>query len=152
MRIGSIIVLGMVGVSLAACQTPTNQQIGTLTGATVGGVIGNQFGSGSGKAAATIVGTLIGGYIGSTIGQSLDVQQQQRAAAAQAQALDYGRPGAPVAWSQGNARGQVTPGPSYQVNNTQCRDYTHQIWIDGQPETARGTACRNPDGTWRTVS
>ena len=38
----------------------------------------------------------------------------------------------------------------YQRGGTDCRDYTHTIYINGRPETARGTACRQPDGTWRT--
>jgi len=32
-----------------------------------------------------------------------------------------------------------------------CRQFTHTIYIDGKPQTARGTACRNPDGTWQPV-
>jgi surface antigen len=32
-----------------------------------------------------------------------------------------------------------------------CRQFTHTIYIDGRPQTARGTACRNPDGTWQPV-
>ena len=32
-----------------------------------------------------------------------------------------------------------------------CRQYTHTVYIDGRPQTMRGTACRNPDGTWQAV-
>jgi len=28
----------------------------------------------------------------------------------------------------------------------------HKVWIDGRPQTMRGTACRNPDGTWTQVA
>jgi surface antigen len=28
----------------------------------------------------------------------------------------------------------------------------HKVYIDGQPQAMRGTACRNPDGTWTNVS
>jgi surface antigen len=28
----------------------------------------------------------------------------------------------------------------------------HKVWIDGRPQAMRGTACRNPDGTWTQVS
>ena len=44
------------------------------------------------------------------------------------------------------------PGPSYEDNGRSCRSYTHTIYIDGRPQTARGTACRNPDGTWTPLS
>lgn len=153
MRFAPFVVIGLTSVALAACQGgPTNQQVGVVSGAALGALVGNQFGSGDGKVAATIAGGLVGAFIGNAIGVSLDAQQQQQAAAAQYQALETGRPGAPVGWQQGSARGEVIPGPRYRVNSYECRDYTHQIWIDGQPQTARGTACRQPDGTWRPVS
>jgi hypothetical protein len=40
---------------------------------------------------------------------------------------------------------------TYQSNGLQCRPYTHTIYINGQPQVARGNACRNPDGTWTAV-
>ncbi|MCX5493096.1 glycine zipper 2TM domain-containing protein [Kaistia dalseonensis] len=152
MRFASFVVIGITGLALAGCQTPTNQQMGIVGGSAVGALVGNQFGSGSGKVAATIAGGLVGGLIGNAIGVSMDAQSQQRAQAAEFQALEYGRPGAPVDWSSQGNRGEVTPGPRYRVNSYECRDYTHEIWIDGRPQTARGTACRQPDGTWRPVN
>ena len=152
MRPATLIVLVVGGSMLSACQSPTNQQVGIVTGAAAGALVGNQFGSGAGKAAATVAGGLLGAFIGNAIGVSLDAQQQQRAEAAQMAALQEGRAGAPVAWASGNARGEVTPGPRYSINASECRDYTHQIWIDGQPQTARGTACLQGDGTWRPVN
>ena len=43
-------------------------------------------------------------------------------------------------------------GTAYVQNGRNCRAYTETIYIDGQPQTARGTACRNPDGTWTPLS
>ena len=43
-------------------------------------------------------------------------------------------------------------GPAYQQAGRNCRSFTHTIYIDGPPQTARGTACRNPDGTWTSVT
>ena len=48
--------------------------------------------------------------------------------------------------------GSVVPGPAYQANGAACRQYTHTIYIDGTPQTERGTARRNPDGTWTSVN
>jgi len=152
MRLATLIALGAAGLTLSACQTPTNQQMGIVGGSAVGALVGNQFGSGSGKVAATVAGGLIGAFVGNAIGVSLDAQAEQRASQAQLLALDDGRAGQPVAWSSGSARGEVIPGPRYNVNAYECRDYTHQIWIDGRPQTARGTACRQPDGTWRPIN
>ncbi len=33
-----------------------------------------------------------------------------------------------------------------------CREYTRQIVIDGEEQTAYGTACRQSDGTWRILN
>ena len=46
----------------------------------------------------------------------------------------------------------VVPGVDYEIRGIRCRDYTHSIYIDGRPQTARTTACRNPDATWSPVS
>ena len=69
------------------------------------------------------------------------------------QALDTGASGAPVSWrNEDSGRyGTVVPGPAYQRNAMTCRQYTHTVYIDGRPQVARGTACRNPDGTWTAV-
>ena len=64
-----------------------------------------------------------------------------------------GLPGAPVAWRNPDSGryGSVVPGQAYASNGMNCRQFTHTIYIDGRPQTARGTACRNPDGTWQPV-
>ena len=70
------------------------------------------------------------------------------------QALEQGEPGEPVGWrGDGPKRyGTVVPGAPYsETRGTRCRDYSHTIYVDGKPQTARGTACRNPDGNWSPV-
>lgn len=155
MRLGALVVVGVVGATLAGCaSTGANEGIGTVSGALVGGAIGNQFGSGGGRVAATAAGALIGGVVGQSVGRNLDDRERERAEQAEFQALEYGRPGSPVDW-RGNRegyRGEVVPGPRYRVNAYDCRDYTHRIWIGGEPQVARGTACRQEDGTWRPIS
>ena len=83
----------------------------------------------------------------------MDDEDKQRAYTAQMQALEGGRSGTAVAWKNPDSGryGSVVPGPAYQSNGQQCRQYTHTIYISGRPEVARGTACRNPDGTWTAV-
>ncbi len=146
--------LGVVvaaGLAVAACQPGTeNQTMGTLVGATAGGLVGSTIGSGSGRALATAAGIVAGGLIGNQIGRSLDEQNRRRAMEAEYRALQYGPPNAPVVWRDPdrNVYGEVVPGQAFQRGRYDCRDYTHTIYIDGQPQVARGTACRNPDGTW----
>jgi hypothetical protein len=41
------------------------------------------------------------------------------------------------------------PAPTYSTAN--CREYSGTIMIDGQEQRSYGTACLQPDGTWRIV-
>jgi len=68
-------------------------------------------------------------------------------------ALDRGQPGAPVSWKNPDSGryGNIVPGPQYQQSGRNCRAFTHTIYIDGKPQTSRGTACHNSDGTWSSV-
>ena len=106
------------------------------------------------KPEATAFAGITGGILGGAIGSNLDERDRQRAFAAEVQALEYGDPGIPVGWrGEGPKRyGTVVPGAPYQSHGNKCRDYSHSIYIDGRPQIARGTACRNPDGSWAPVS
>jgi surface antigen len=99
------------------------------------------------------IGAVVGGIVGNQIGAGLDEEDRRMAAAAEYQALEYGQAGAATPWNnpQSQHRGQIVPGKPYPQGEQFCRPYTHTIYIGGQPQTARGTACRGPDGTWRTV-
>ncbi len=92
--------------------------------------------------------------IGNRIGASLDAEDKKRAYEAQMNALESGPSGAPVSWKNPDSGryGTIVPGPAYVESGHNCRSFTHTIYIDGRPQTARGTACRNPDGTWTPLS
>src|ERR1700681_1324869 len=153
--------MGLVGAclatSLAACSADSGPKEvgGTAAGAVAGGLIGNAVGGGAGnRLAGTVMGAAIGGFLGNRIGAALDDDDKRRAYAAQMQALEAGPSGAPVAWrnpDDGRYR-NVVAGPAYQASGATCRSYTHTIYIDGNPQTGRGAACRNPDGSWTTVN
>ena len=147
MRLAAWLVLGLVSASLAGCISP-----GAKEG--LGGALGNSAGSGAGESAAPPPGALIGGVAAQSTGRGLDDRERQRAEQAEFQALEYGRPGSPVEWrgDREGFRGEVVPGPRYRVNAYDCRDYTHRIWAGGEPQAARGTACRQAEGGWRPIS
>jgi surface antigen len=151
-----VISAALVGLSVAACSADSGPKEagGTAAGVVTGGVIGNLIGGRSGnRVAGTLIGAAVGGFLGNRIGAALDDDDKRRAYAAQMQALETGPSGAPVAWRNPDSGryGNVVPGPVSEINGASCRQYTHTIYIDGQPQVQRGTACRNPDGTWTTV-
>jgi surface antigen len=154
--------LAVIGLSLAACAGDPEsgrgpkEGTGTLLGAGTGALLGAAVaGGGTGnQLAGAAVGALLGGLIGNRIGAALDDEDKQRAYAAQLDALERGQSGAPVTWKNPDSGryGTIVPGPAYQeAAGRNCRSFTHTIYIDGRPQTARGTACRNPDGTWTTI-
>ncbi|RMF02491.1 MAG: glycine zipper 2TM domain-containing protein [Alphaproteobacteria bacterium] len=154
MRLKALGAAVMIPVLLAACGPGRKQETGTLVGAVTGALIGSQIGKGDGQVPAAIVGAFIGGVVGSSIGQQLDEADRRAAMQAQYQALEFGSPGAATPWRNPRSGhyGSIVPGQPYQYSGRHCRDYTHTIYIGGQPHTARGKACRNPDGTWQPIS
>src|SRR5687768_6014820 len=135
--------------------TGPREGAGTAVGAVTGALIGSAFGGGTGeRIGGAIAGAAIGGLIGNRIGASMDEEDRRFAYEAEMAALEQGQVGAPVGWrNPGSGRyGNIVPGPVYVQRGSRCRSYTHTVYISGQPEVVRGTACRNPDGTWTAVS
>ncbi len=151
-----VLMIAVIGAALAACAADSGPKEvgGTLVGARAGAVIGKAIGGAPGnRAVGTLAGAAIGGMLGNRIGAAMDDEDKRRAYAAQVQALESGPSGAPVAWRNPDSGryGSIVPGPASEQNGMTCRQYTHTIYIDGKPQTARGAACRNPDGSWQPV-
>lgn len=143
-------------VALAGCSgpgAPSKSDQGLAVGAVAGGILGNQVGRGSGRVLATVAGAVVGGIVGSEIGRSMDQQDRFLAEQAERRALEQGQSGQRTPWrNPDNGRyGEVIPGPAFKRGYQDCREYTHTIYIDGRSQAMRGTACRNPDGTWSNV-
>ena len=157
MLAAKLLALSLGGLGLAACSADSGPKEagGTVVGAGTGAVIGSAVGGSPGtRLAGGTVGAAVGGFLGNRIGAALDDDDKRRAYAAQMQALETGPSGVPVAWRNPDSGryGNVVPGPVYQINGAPCRQYTHTVFIEGRPQSERGTACRNPNGTWTTVS
>ena len=133
----------------------TKADIGTGLGAVGGAFAGSQFGSGSGQLVGVAVGTLVGAGIGRSIGSSLDRADMTYFNQTQHRALETGQPGQMLPWSnpQSGNSGTFTPAGYYQNASGQyCREFSQTINVGGATERGYGTACRQPDGTWRIVS
>jgi surface antigen len=127
---------------------------GGLLGAIGGAVAGAQFGKGKGQLVGVAAGTLIGALLGSEVGRSLDKADLAYANRAQAQA-GTAPIGQTIVWTNpetGN-RGTVTPTREGRVptSGEYCREYQNTVQIGGRGEQSYGTACRQPDGSWRVV-
>lgn len=125
----------------------TQQQGGLVVGGLVGGLLGSQMGEGQGRTAATIVGTLIGAAIGGNVGRSMDDSDRLKTA----HTLETVRTGVQSRWRNPDTGNEFTviPQRSYDSAQGPCREYEVQAVIAHRFEGVRGTACRQPDGTWR---
>lgn len=148
--VGAGIVLGLAG---CGPDGPTKADSGAVVGAVAGGIIGNQVGNGTGRVLATVAGAFVGGIVGHSIGQSLDEQDRRLAQEAEYAALESGQSGVARPWRNpdNGHYGEVIPKRTYRRDSYDCRDFEHTVYIDGRRQTMTGTACRNPDGTWRNV-
>lgn len=107
----------------------------------------------SGSVSNTVLAPMGNGILGSSIVQ-LAPSDRRVAIEAEYKALEYAPKGQAVSWKgrSGNASGEVTAAQPYQVGSQNCRQYSHSFNIDGAPQTARGTACRNNDGSWTPLT
>ncbi|MGH6866272.1 MAG: RT0821/Lpp0805 family surface protein [Methyloceanibacter sp.] len=153
MRHAPIIAVLVLPGLLAACGPGNKQGTGTIVGAVAGGAAGAAIGGKDNRIPGLAIGAVAGGLLGNLVGAGLDERDRQLAVEAQLRALETGQAGVPMAWNNpaNQHRGQIVPGQYYQQNGTYCRPFTHTIYVGGQPQTARGTACRQPDGTWQSI-
>jgi surface antigen len=138
---------------IAGCEsTGPKAIIGGAGGAAAGGLLGAAFKGGPEGIAA---GAILGGLLGGVVGDRLDAADRRLAAQTQQRVLETGRTSEVAQWRNpdNGHSGQITPTLTYQNATGQyCREFTHTIFIDGKAQKAHGSACREPDGTWRLVS
>ena len=154
MRAAPLFVILMLPLLAGGCGPNNKQGTGTVLGAVAGGAAGAAIGGGKNRIPGLAIGAVVGGIVGNEVGRQMDERDRQIAAAAEYRALEYGQAGVSTPWNNPSTqhRGQIVPGKPYSQGSEYCRPYTHTIYIGGQPQTVRGTACRQPDGTWRQIS
>lgn len=147
----------VAALALTGCQTDnwgTKQTVGTGVGALAGGLAGSQIGKGSGKTWATGVGVLLGALAGSEVGASLDAAD--RMAMQQAQSRSYAAPvGQAITWNNpqtGNSGTYVATRDGTDTAGRYCREYQQTVTVGGKNQSAYGTACRQPDGSWEVIN
>lgn len=150
-KIFTKIVLMLACISLVGCNQMTKQDVGTVTGAVAGGLLGSQFGGGGGRILAIGVGTLAGAFIGGAIGKSMDETDRLK----MNQALESNNVGQPAYWQNRRTGTEYTVVPTRDVSyegNQYCREYRSTAIIAGKKQQVYGTACRQPDGSWKIMN
>jgi surface antigen len=151
---GAKSVVAMIAVvsMLLGCQTAgPKTAIGAAGGAAAGGLIGAAAGGGT---TGIIGGVLLGGLLGGAVGNALDQRDQRLAMEASQQSFENSRTGSPTHWRNPDSdhSGTVTPTRTYENASGQyCREFQQTVTVGGETQDAYGTACRQPDGTWKVV-
>ena len=138
--------------STASSDQGPKQAIGTLTGMVLGGKIANDLKDDSSKNNLwTIAGVTLGAFLGNEIGASMDKTDILMAQNARSYALENNKINAQAVWNNpdsGNS-GVIYPTRTYSRGDLPCREFTQEINIGGNIQTAYGKACRMADGSWQ---
>lgn len=122
-------------------------------GAVVGGFAGQPTRPSAQPAGQAIIKAMAGGLIGGNVGSGLSSSEKVQALEAEYRALEYSPVGQSVIWGNKAGRyGEVVAAQPYRVGSQDCRQYTHTVNAGSVQNVARGTACRNPDGSWTPLT
>jgi surface antigen len=153
------IAVAMLVVMLNGC-AQTGQGIANNPKTTMGGMLGAAGGgliaaAAGGGTAGIIGGVLLGGLLGGAIGNALDQRDKQLAAQNAQNTFEHARTGETSTWQNPDSghSGSITPTNTFQNASGQyCREYQQTITVGGEKHQGYGTACRQPDGSWKIQS
>ncbi len=148
-----VIIPCIAALLLSACeQGREKEQAGTLIGAAAGAFLGREVVGGD---VGMIIGAVAGAYLGGQLGKKLDRADRQAMERTTQQSLTSSPAGTTSKWTNpdsGNS-GTVTPQQQFtSKDGKECREFQQTVTVEKQTQTAYGTACRQPDGTWKVVN
>jgi surface antigen len=120
---------------------------GALGGGAISGLACSQLGKGNGKTAIVGACSMLGGITGLLMG--LQYSQQRQVAQA------YQNPRVPLQQPQAmQDEGVLRMGKTFSDPSTgeYCREFQHTAKVSGKTQKLYGTACQQPDGTWKVIS
>ncbi|MGB3416820.1 MAG: hypothetical protein WBG88_06280 [Mesorhizobium sp.] len=149
MKIRLVLVSGLLAIS--GCATTGS---GGGAGKPVSSALSLPGNSDGTKIAKAIVAEMGGGLVGGKIGAGLTEREKRSGLEAEYKALEYTASGQVVTWKSdsSNRYGEVVAAQPYRVGSQDCRQYTHTVYAGGAGVSARGTACRNSDGSWTPLT
>ena len=132
---------------LSSCATgPNKAGMGAAGGAASGALIGQAIGH---NTEATLIGAAVGTMLGYMVGNEMDKYDREQLN----HVYERGVSGQGNAWHNPDNGNQyrVTPQPAYSnpVSLQPCRQAEITSVINGSPQTAYTTACRDNNGHWQ---
>lgn len=138
---------------ISGCENP-KEAMGTIGGGALGALAGSAIGGGSGRVVAIAVGGVLGAFAGNYLGKQLDNADKQKAAQAAQSCFEHTPQGQTSEWRNPDSghSGTFTPVRTYKSSQgAYCREFQQTIVVGGKKENAYGTACRQPDGSWKII-
>src|SRR5262249_54418040 len=148
----ALLILALAGCEAGGMRMGPGTATGGLGGAAAGGLLGAALGGGSAGIAS---GVLLGGLLGAGVGQALDQRSQQIQSQTVSRTLETAQSGTTTSWvnPDNGSRGTVTPLRTFRgQGGNYCREFQQFVVIEGQGQQLTSTACRQPDGSWRTAN
>ena len=149
-----LMLVGLVSLPLiSGCAT--KMETGTVVGALTGGALAYGLGQdSSNKELWTVLGIGVGAMVGNNIGAQLDERDLLLANQTFQSSLEHNKNATGQQWKNpdsGNS-GTVIPVKTYQTDSGQyCREFQQTITIGNKTQDGWGTACRQPDGSWKII-
>lgn len=167
--LASLTLGSMVGLAPAPAMADGGEFLGLVGGGLAGGLIGNAFGHGRGRTAATAGGAVLGAVVGDSYGYSVDRSRHggyydggySRGSYYQPSTVYYSQPApqrvyyVPSYEERVQTVAVVPARTTYVVDNSvpastsYCREYDQGVTIGGRTQSSYGTACQQPDGSWK---
>ena len=143
----------LLALTLAACSSTGSNQIAQAPVVVAPPVIQQPLVASPAQTTqqALLTTSVSNGFVDSGALALMSAKDSAEANSAQFYALQFGRPGAPRAWTGDKGTGSVAVGPYVRVNNLDCRDFTHTVKVGGKDFVKKGTACREQNGNWAVV-
>ena len=158
-KVARFVSVALIATMLCSCSSMMNtveDNPKAVLGSLLGGAAGVGIAAAAGGGAGAMLGAGLGGMlIGGFIGNRLDARDKRMASEAAQKAFENNRSGQTSVWNNPDSghSGTITPTRTTQLANGQyCREYNQTITVGGEQHQAYGTACRQPDGTWKIQS
>ncbi len=145
-----IIVLGLALALSIPVLTSCEQGDGaSIFGGVVGAAVGSRFGKGRGRIAGMVLGAVVGSMIARKLSRHMRRDDHKRTA----RVFENNKNGQSTKWRNPDTGYEYTATPkrTYYNEGRPCREFTMDANIGGKMEQVYGTACRQPDGSWKII-
>lgn len=149
-KLSLIALVSALSISVVGCDNMTKRDTGVIVGGLAGGLVGSRFGGGNGRVLATVGGAIAGAALGGIIGHNMDKTDRLQ----MQQSLNKNKTGQSSHWTNPDTGNSYTIKPTktyYNQKGTPCREYYFTANIGRKPQQVYGTACRQSDGSWKTI-